>query len=81
MKAVTATVAFTLALIAAACLDESSTGPTPLVNTQLHQLQTQIEELEHQLAACYAGHEIERGEEDKYLPPRNSAPGTPAGQR
>jgi hypothetical protein len=52
-----------------ACLDESS-GPTPLVNTQLAQLQTHIEELEHEVAACYAGKEIERGTESEYLPPK-----------
>ena len=70
MRAVKTTVAIILALIAAACLDEIGAAPTPLVNTQLAQLQTQIDELEHQLAACYAGHEIERGEEDKFLPPK-----------
>lgn len=51
-----------------ACLEEMSAAPTPLVNSQLAQLQAQIEELEHQLAVCYAGHELERGEEDEYLP-------------
>lgn len=65
-----------LSLVVGACLDEIDAGPTPLVNTQLAQLHTQIEELEHQLAACYAGHEIERGEEDEFLPPRTSAPGS-----
>jgi hypothetical protein len=60
-----------LAVVTGACLDEMGSGPTPLVNAQLAQLQAQIEELEHQLAACYAGHEIERGDEDKYLPPRS----------
>jgi hypothetical protein len=60
----------TLSVATGACLDEMGSGPTPLVNTQLAQLQAQIEELEHQLAVCYAGHELERGEEDKYLPPR-----------
>jgi hypothetical protein len=56
-----------LAFLPVACVEELA-APTPLVNTQLAQLQTHIEELEHELAVCYAGHELERGEEDKYLP-------------
>lgn len=51
-----------------ACLDDGA-GPTPLVNTQLAQMQTHIEELEHEVAACYAGKEIERGDEAAHLPP------------
>ena len=75
MKDVKVTVVFILALVAAACEGETNTGPTPLVNTQLAQLQAQIEELEHQLAVCYAGHELERGEEGPFLPkPRASVP-------
>jgi hypothetical protein len=57
-----------LTLSSLACLDESS-APTPLVNTQLAQLQAHIEELEHEVAACYAGKEIERGDEAAHLPP------------
>ena len=70
-----------LSLVAAACLDEIDASPTPLVNTQLAQLQAQIDELEHQLAACYAGHEIERGEEDDFLPPRPLDPRSSTGPR
>jgi hypothetical protein len=67
---------FTLAAATGACTAETNAAPTPLVNAQLAQLQAQIEELEHQLAVCYAGHELERGEEDKYLPQprRRSSP-------
>lgn len=69
MQVVKTTIALIiLALIAAACSGDTGVGPTPVVNTQLAQLQTQIDELEHQLAACYAGHEIERGEEGPFLP-------------
>lgn len=60
--------ALSLTLASTACLDDGS-GPTPLVNTQLAQMQTQIEELEHEVAACYAGKEIERGDEAANLPP------------
>jgi hypothetical protein len=60
--------ALLLTMPSVACLDELS-APTPLVNTQLAQLQTHIEELEHEVAACYAGREIERGEEAEHLPP------------
>lgn len=70
-----------LSLLVGACLDEIGAGPTPVANTQIAQLQTQIDELEHQLAACYAGHEIERGEEDQFLPPRTSTPGSSTERR
>jgi hypothetical protein len=68
MKLFGATVALSLAVLSSACLDDPSAGPTPLVNTQLAEYETRVAELEHQLAACYAGGQIEVGEEDKYLP-------------
>lgn len=67
MKFFGATLALSLAVFSSACLDDSS-GPTPLVNNQLAQYEIRVAELEHQLAACYAGGQIEVGEEDKYLP-------------
>jgi len=68
MKVANLTAVIFLSLVAGACLDDIDGSPTPLVNTQLAQLQAQIDELEHHLAACYAGHELERGDEDKFLP-------------
>lgn len=58
-----------VSLSSLACLEEGP-GPTPLVNTQLAQMQSHIEELEHEVAACYAGKEIERGEEAEHMPPK-----------
>ncbi len=60
----TITAVMILSLATGRALTRWAAAPTPLVNTQLAQLQTQIEELEHHLAVCYAGQEIERGEED-----------------
>jgi hypothetical protein len=68
MKVFGITMALSLAVAGSACLDDAGSGPTPLVNSQLAQYETQVAELRHQLAACYAGHEIEVGEEDEYLP-------------
>ena len=82
MKVVKLAAVIILSLVAGACLDEMGGSPTPLVNTQVAQLQTQIEELEHHLAVCYAGHELERGEEDPYLPkPLSSRPATDGNRR
>ena len=75
MKVANTTAVIILSLVTGACLDEMDGSPTPLVNSQLAQLRTQIEELEHHLAVCYAGHELERGEEDQFLPkPLSSGP-------
>lgn len=75
MKVANITPVIILSFVTAACLDEMDGSPTPLVNTQLAQLQTQIDELEHHLAVCFAGHELEKGEEDQFLPkPLSSGP-------
>jgi hypothetical protein len=81
MKVVHITAVIILSFATAACLDEMGGSPTPLVNTQLAQLQTQIEELEHHLAVCYAGHELEKGEEEKFLPKPLSSRVAPGGSR
>lgn len=69
MKILGTTPALLLAVLASACLDDAASSPTPLVNAQLAQYETRVAELEHQLAACHAGREIEVGEEDDFLPP------------
>lgn len=68
MKVLGTTMVLSLAVLASACLDDAGAEPTPLVNSQLARYEAQIAELEHQLAACYAGHQIEVGEEEEFLP-------------